>query len=95
MRNPATVALAREFPMSPKTHILVVEDETDIANLIKHSLERGSDPRSRRWSTSAILRRIAQPTKPARSPRSWLGVVGPLIEDGYRPLSAAGSSSRR
>ena len=26
-----------------KTHILVVEDETDIANLIKHSLERAPD----------------------------------------------------
>jgi DNA-binding response OmpR family regulator len=29
--------------MSPKTHILVVEDEADIANLIKHSLERIPD----------------------------------------------------
>jgi DNA-binding response OmpR family regulator len=26
-----------------KTHILVVEDEADIANLIKHSLERAPD----------------------------------------------------
>ena len=29
--------------MSPKTHILVVEDEADIANLIKHSLERAPE----------------------------------------------------
>jgi DNA-binding response OmpR family regulator len=27
----------------PKTHVLVVEDEQDIANLIKHALERGGD----------------------------------------------------
>src|SRR5688572_21105833 len=32
-----------EPPMSPKTHILVVEDEADIANLIMHSLERAPD----------------------------------------------------
>src|SRR6185436_1008279 len=42
-RNPRSVGLPRESPMSPKTHILVVEDEADIANLIKHSLERAPD----------------------------------------------------
>jgi CheY-like chemotaxis protein len=37
--------------MTQKTHILVVEDEADIANLIKHSLEpRGH--RLKQWSVS-------------------------------------------
>jgi len=27
----------------PKTHVLIVEDERDIASLIKHTLERGGD----------------------------------------------------
>src|SRR5687768_9160152 len=47
MRNPPAIALGRELPMSTattqKTRILVVEDEADIADLIKHSLERAPE----------------------------------------------------